>query len=311
MQAKKENLVTFILPTFNAEKYVCECIESIKNQCNMSWSLEIWDDCSTDNTLEILARLLDPRININVNTHNLGLYATLNKAIAKVKTPWTSFIFQDDVLDRNYLDTFLSLSMRYRGVDYFWAEINIIDYNSSITKKGLDTGRVELIKPSRNAWKNVMKQGTIWTISGSFNRTSSLRSSNFDENLPHCADWDFILSNLFHTSFVYAEIPLVGIRIHELQQSSINLAIFKDLKERNQVILKQIFAHGAERFLRLQLAYIIFKSCIIRGLSRAKRGKLSRQNLISLVSIACHGSVSVVFANPSKAHAVIRIGDNE
>lgn len=309
MQAQEEIAVTFVLPTFNAEEYIYECIKSIKNQYNRSWTLEIWDDCSTDNTLEILARLLDPRININVNTHNLGLYATLNKAIAKVQTTWTSFIFQDDVLDRNYLDTFLSLSMRYRGVDYFWAEINIIDHNSFITKKGLDTGRIELIKPSWNAWKNVMKQGTIWTISGSFNRTSSLRSSNFDENLPHCADWDFILSNLFHACFVYAEIPLVGIRIHELQQSSINLAVFKDLKERNQVILKQISAHGAERLLRLQLAYIIFKSCIIRGLSRAKRGKLLRQNLIDLLRIACHGVVSVLFKNSKKAHAVIGISD--
>ena len=50
----KENLVSIITPSYNSEEFISETINSIINQTYPNWELLITDDCSTDNTIEII-----------------------------------------------------------------------------------------------------------------------------------------------------------------------------------------------------------------------------------------------------------------
>ena len=49
-------LVSVLLNCYNAEKFISKAIESVLNQSYNNWELIIWDDGSTDNTLEVVKR---------------------------------------------------------------------------------------------------------------------------------------------------------------------------------------------------------------------------------------------------------------
>ena len=50
----KPGLVSVIMPTYNCAAFIAETIASIQNQTYENWEIEIVDDCSTDNTKEIV-----------------------------------------------------------------------------------------------------------------------------------------------------------------------------------------------------------------------------------------------------------------
>ena len=54
--------MSILTPTFNHEKYIAECIESVLNQTVKEWEMIIVDDGSTDNTHRIVKQYNDPRI---------------------------------------------------------------------------------------------------------------------------------------------------------------------------------------------------------------------------------------------------------
>lgn len=74
-----ENNVDVLMATYNGEKYIAEQIESILNQTYKSFKLIISDDCSNDNTLEIIQHYskLDSRIIYQTNSSNIELSKTL------------------------------------------------------------------------------------------------------------------------------------------------------------------------------------------------------------------------------------------
>ena len=58
----EEELVSIIMPSYNTGKFIQETINSVINQTYSNWELIIVDDCSTDNTDEIVKNINDSRI---------------------------------------------------------------------------------------------------------------------------------------------------------------------------------------------------------------------------------------------------------
>ena len=54
IEKKNNELISIVLPSYNSSKYISITIDSVLNQEYSNWELIITDDCSTDNTLEIL-----------------------------------------------------------------------------------------------------------------------------------------------------------------------------------------------------------------------------------------------------------------
>ena len=57
-----DGLVSIIMPSWNTGKFIAESIQSVVNQTYENWELIIVDDCSTDNTDEVVAMFNDKRI---------------------------------------------------------------------------------------------------------------------------------------------------------------------------------------------------------------------------------------------------------
>ena len=76
--------VSVILTSFNHEQYIRESIDSVLNQAFTDFELIIWDDCSSDNSWNLITQYSDPRIKAFRNEVNKGPIEGVNKAISEV-----------------------------------------------------------------------------------------------------------------------------------------------------------------------------------------------------------------------------------
>ena len=92
-----DGLVSVIMPSWNTGKYIAESIKSVIDQTYKKWELIIVDDCSTDDTYDIVNSFKDERIIFIKNDKNLGAALTRNKAIMMAKGEWIAFLDSDDL----------------------------------------------------------------------------------------------------------------------------------------------------------------------------------------------------------------------
>lgn len=90
--------VTVVTITYNSSKYVRQAIESVLAQSFTDFEYLISDDCSTDDTWEIIQEYKDPRIRAWRNEHNLGEYPNRNKTLHEARGEYIIWIDGDDIL---------------------------------------------------------------------------------------------------------------------------------------------------------------------------------------------------------------------
>ncbi|HLR41723.1 MAG TPA: glycosyltransferase family 2 protein [Pseudogracilibacillus sp.] len=97
-------LVSIVTPTYNSEVFIEETIQSILNQSYMNWELLIVDDCSTDNTVDIIKRYTDERIKLHILEENSGAAVARNHAIKKATGKYLAFLDSDDLWTKEKLE---------------------------------------------------------------------------------------------------------------------------------------------------------------------------------------------------------------
>ncbi len=92
------DLVSIITPSYNTASYIASTIESVLNQTYVNWEMIIVDDCSTDNTDDVVAMYLhDKRIKYLKNKKNSGAAVARNYALREAKGKWIAFLDSDDI----------------------------------------------------------------------------------------------------------------------------------------------------------------------------------------------------------------------
>ena len=100
--------VSVVIPLFNKEGSVEQCINSVLNQSFQDFEIIVINDGSTDNSLEIVKSIIDSRINI-FSQPNAGVSAARNYGIEKSSCDLIAFLDADDIWMPFFLDTVLSL----------------------------------------------------------------------------------------------------------------------------------------------------------------------------------------------------------
>lgn len=94
----KKGLISVIMSNYNTpEDYLRDAIESVLNQTYSEFEFIIVDDCSSDNSLEIIKSYNDPRITVIKNETNLGITKSLNRALAVSKGEFIARMDADDI----------------------------------------------------------------------------------------------------------------------------------------------------------------------------------------------------------------------
>lgn len=103
--------VSLIIPAYNAERYLRECLDSVKAQTLADWECVVVDDGSADSTASIVEEYAsaDPRFRL-VRQENAGAYMARVKGVEAARAPWVAFMDSDDTVDDVYLECLYSLA---------------------------------------------------------------------------------------------------------------------------------------------------------------------------------------------------------
>ena len=106
-------LVSIITPAYNSCKYISATIDSVLAQTCTNWELIIVDDCSTDNTVQIINEYIkkDKRIILIKNETNCGQSKSRNLALNQVKGRFIAFLDSDDIWHSNKLEKQINFSL--------------------------------------------------------------------------------------------------------------------------------------------------------------------------------------------------------
>ena len=98
-----KSLVSIIVNCHNGEKFLEQCLSSIKNQSYKNWELIFWDNKSSDNSSKIFKKFKDKRFKYFFSKKKTVLYEARNLAIKKAKGEFLAFLDVDDFWDHRKL----------------------------------------------------------------------------------------------------------------------------------------------------------------------------------------------------------------
>lgn len=123
--------ISILLPVYNAEKYLSDCLDSLLRQTFPNFEIIAINDASTDSSLSILYKYseIDSRIKIYSNKSNLKLAATLNKGIQLASAPLIARMDADDVAFQNRLEYQYNFMLNHPEVAICGTNIKVLGTN--------------------------------------------------------------------------------------------------------------------------------------------------------------------------------------
>lgn len=127
-------VVAVLMPVYNAERYLPECLLSLQKQTFSDWVLLAADDASQDGSLKILEQFArqDSRIQVFRNSHNMGVAATLNFLLEEAGNPSFPFLARmdaDDVAEPRRLQLQLHFLLNHPEIAAVGTFLKMIDEN--------------------------------------------------------------------------------------------------------------------------------------------------------------------------------------
>lgn len=128
------DMVSIIMPSYNTAKFISSTIESVLAQTYVNWELIIVDDCSKDNTDDVINQYLtDTRIHYIKNETNSGAAVSRNRALREAKGKWIAFLDSDDLWMPDKLTKQIAFM---ENNDYHFSYTNYIEIDENSIPNG-------------------------------------------------------------------------------------------------------------------------------------------------------------------------------
>lgn len=261
-------LVSIICLCYNHEKYVVQTLRSVVNQSYTNIELIIIDDCSTDNSKNVIENWLKnyPEIQFIANEVNLGNTKSFNKAFKLAKGDYIIDLAADDVLLPNCItkqfEVFKKNKFKNTGLVYGNAELisetgNFISYYFDVN----EARKVRIPRTIGDVYLSILSGGNaICSVTAMIKKEVFDELEGYDENLAY-EDLDFWIRASRLYDFDFADEIIVQKRVVEnslgsnfhkknnAQSRKINFSTYLILKktlelnknkEENKAVLKRI-----------------------------------------------------------------------
>lgn len=120
--------VSIITPCYNSAPFLKETIESVLNQNFKDWEWLITDDCSKDDSVEIIKNTDDPRIILTVADQNQGAGHARNVSLKKATGRFITFLDADDYWEANFLEEMVTF-MKKENAELAYSNYSRCDEN--------------------------------------------------------------------------------------------------------------------------------------------------------------------------------------
>jgi glycosyltransferase involved in cell wall biosynthesis len=200
-----ERLLTVAVCTYNAEKHLQTCLESIIDQRKLGVRLHIIDGRSTDATTEII-KSFGADIDFWISENDSGVYDAMNKAARSVESGWILFLGADDRLLPGALTRIMDILKRAGNSDtLFYGDV----YRPSLNR--MYDGEFSKYKLMR---RNICQQAVLYPC-------AALKKNGFDQNYPINADHILNIRLFFDRQIKKQYVP-VGISYYEDMEPGIS-----------------------------------------------------------------------------------------
>lgn len=333
MNGKK---LSIIVPVYNAEKYVKECINSLYEQSELEIEVISINDGSTDNSLQALYKLKEeyPDL-IIINQNNMGVSVARNKGLSVATGDYITFVDADDTIEKNAYSYIIKnmlnsnadisifafrrcLAGTYLDCLLPWENLEILTSNrirriliplmfSSIDNKSVISGSVcrsvfkaELIKSLSFNEEVAMQEDLLFCIF-SYNKAERIQIINY-------VKYNYIKHNVTTTEKYRHDFYCESLHFEEMQINALkDIGIFNEIISQYQnkrmdmysLCISNLFRFDAPDDISKQLKQIIngFKSDTILSNINLKQLSLRNTMLYILLSLRSKNILKFIYKN--------------
>lgn len=216
-------LVSIVATCYNHEKYVVETLDSILGQNYANIQLIIMDDCSTDNSVQVVKDWIKIKCVDCVfifHQENKGLCKTLNEALTYVKGEYYQVISCDDVLMLDKITKQIRVFEKYPELAIVSSNMKKIDPESKVLDKNTNVSNYAPgLKKSKDLFKRLVVGNIIDAPTALIRKFCVPDDNVYDENLIF-EDMDLFLKLALHYDFYIMKEALVKYRVLSTSMST-------------------------------------------------------------------------------------------
>ena len=251
------DLVSIVIPIYNSEKYLEECLDSVISQTHQNIEIMAVDDESDDSSLDILKRYSD-KVNV-FSQKNQGLASVLNLGISKMNGNWFKWFSPDDVMYPYTIETLVAEAKNHSDNTIIYSNWNIIDDTGNIIREFHES---DYNKLSDFDYNIRLLGGQQINVNTTLMPKSLFTKGCIFRNLqdPVALDYDFFLGAgiIYDTKFNLIEKNLLKYRIHSNQLSHKNITntlnylikIKEDIFSKLEEIKRKEYVHALDEYKR-------------------------------------------------------------
>jgi glycosyltransferase involved in cell wall biosynthesis len=212
-------LVSICIPCYNAAPFIGETLQSVLEQTYANLEIIICDDCSKDNTLQVVKTFTDPRISVYVNAHNLGGSGNYNKVLSYATGKYVKLLCADDLIAPDCIEKQVRAFEENadKNIVLVTAEKRIINEKGKylFTKKfpgkgGFIDGKKAVQKSVRNGTNIFGEPGLPLMKTDVLRKTTGVTE---DKYFTYCNDFDLWCKMLLLGNLFVIKEPLFSFRI--------------------------------------------------------------------------------------------------
>ena len=230
-------LLTIVIPVYNVEKYIYDCLESVRKQTYKDFNVIIVDDGSTDNSINIAEEFCnkDNRFKI-ISKKNGGLSDARNYGLNYVDTKYVTFLDSDDFISINTYEKLIN-NLETNDNDIVVADIEYYytNINNNFILKGLNT-----------------------KVSNDINK-QSLLSPMFAWNKVYKLEYFKSINQLYPTGLWYEDIPVTTLLFTNTNKIGYVEEVLYYYRQNDDSIMSQKSKRNEEIFKILEIVIDNFK----------------------------------------------------
>lgn len=200
--------ISILMPAYNAALYVEGSIKAILAQTYSHFELLICDDCSTDNTLEVINSFDDTRIKVLKNTENKGYLLTCNALAELAEGEYITFQDADDLASKERLSVLLS-TLKKEQLDLVGSNVNYVSEQGEVIGRSFYPEYVDVEylsnEPMPFCGSSILCKKTVYQKIGLYDLAYDRIGAE---------DYDWVYRASIHFSLGNVEQPLYSYRMH-------------------------------------------------------------------------------------------------
>jgi teichuronic acid biosynthesis glycosyltransferase TuaG len=250
---QKNNLsFSVVIPAYNSSKFIENAIESCLQQTLLPKEIIVIDDCSTDDTKEIIKQINSPLIKLLVNSTNKGPSFSRNLGIKSATSSWILFLDSDDIFHKKKIETLNRLLLEDLS-------ISAIGHN---TKVGIGLSELNAQFISESSVFKKYSTCSLLLKNRIVTPALAVSSSNgilFNENMKYAEDHDFIVRTAAICKLIYFDLPLCSIMRLPLTSGGLSSNFNKMRKGEMDMYLDFCRRNGKTYLVPFLLLFSFFK----------------------------------------------------